>query len=218
MCQHVPVAIPYAVVSACIFGLDYFIIRPLKSRYATATLEYLPALKSTRVTIPLHKGWRAGQHIRLRVLTVQMGIGAVFEVHPFTIASSTKDDDGLVLMCKDTGNWTNSLGKLADKGLWGEKGAMSLPTVGVIVEGPYGMILAHLCVCFFRIAHHMLLLGGPKNTVLSNFSGACIVAGGSGVTFATSTVQELIRKSSTASSRTRIINMVWAVQDPSRFH
>lgn len=95
-------------------------------------------MKSTRVTIPLRKGWRAGQHVRLRVLTMQMGVAAMLEVHPFTIASSNDDEEGLVLICKNAGNWTGSLAALARKTSSKDLEGTLLPSVRVIVQGPYG--------------------------------------------------------------------------------
>ena len=64
------------------------IIRGLKTRYTTARLTAIPDMGMTRVEIPnVNDGWRAGQHVRLQVLSKGMGRLGWAEVHPFTIAS-----------------------------------------------------------------------------------------------------------------------------------
>ncbi|KAJ7899145.1 hypothetical protein B0H14DRAFT_2331876 [Mycena olivaceomarginata] len=59
---------------------------------------------STATSRPIHsghsqpsinKGRRAGQHVRIQVLSGMVGWA---EIHPFTIASQTNGEQGLVLM------------------------------------------------------------------------------------------------------------------------
>ena len=96
----------------------------------------------TRVDIPsLNAGWRAGQHVRLRILSTAMGLWGMTEVHPFTISSATSTEEGLVLMCKRTGNWTRKLYEMAQTNASGEQGQEPGRRVKVMVEGPYGMSL-----------------------------------------------------------------------------
>lgn len=58
------------------------------------------------------------------------------------------------------------------------------------------------------------LLGGPGHAIVNSFSGAMLVAGGSGITYALSTVQELITKSAESASRARVVELVWCITDP----
>lgn len=61
--------------------------------------------------------------------------------------------------------------------------------------------------------------GGPGHDVLSSFSSAFIVAGGSGITFGLSAVDEIIREAERYHAKTKIIHLIWVVQDPSSlFH
>lgn len=98
-------------------------------------------MSATRVSIPsLRKGWRAGQHVRLTVVSTGMGLLSSIESHPFTIAGPTDDQDGLVLYCKGVGDWTKKLGSLAKgaSGKGAEAGFGSGRNVNVIIQGPYG--------------------------------------------------------------------------------
>lgn len=134
-------AIPFALTSLGIYALD-LILRVVQSHYVTATIHYIPELKSTRVVVPaLSSGWRAGQHIRLQVVSTAMGFGQAIESHPFTIATTSEDEDGLVLYCREAGDWTRSLANLARGGAGqqvNESGMGSGQNVNVIIQGPYG--------------------------------------------------------------------------------
>lgn len=173
------------------------LIRLLKTRYTTARLRALHELGMTRVEVNgINAGWRAGQHVRLRVLEGGLGWFGWLEAHPFTIASVSKSpsEEGLILMCKKTGMWTNRLFDLAKRREYGEVGGLDRD-VRVLIEGPYG---------------------GPGHTVYASFSGALVVAGGSGITFALGMVQDLLQKDREGKSRLKCIELVWSVQDPSK--
>ena len=123
------------------YGVDH-IVRLIKTRFTKATLRTIPEMGLTRVDIPsLTTGWRPGQHVRLRVLSTAMGLWGTTEVHPFTIASATNTEEGLVLMCKKTGNWTTKLYEMALKTPSDEQGQRPGKMAQVMVEGPYGMSL-----------------------------------------------------------------------------
>lgn len=49
--------------------------------------------------------------------------------------------------------------------------------------------------------------------MVSSFSAATFVCGGSGITLATSTMQELIQKDLDGESRVKSIELIWTVQD-----
>ncbi|KAI6157280.1 ferric reductase like transmembrane component-domain-containing protein [Pisolithus tinctorius] len=190
VCYHRPGCVPY-VTAACVFyGLDH-LIRIAKTRITTATLRPIPELGLTRVEIPtLNSGWRAGQHVRLRVLSTGMGFLGLTEVHPFTIANVERTEEGMVLMCKKAGRWTTKMYELSATAKYGEQGREVGKGVRVMVEGPYG---------------------GVGNTVMSSYSGALFVVGGSGITFALSAIQELVRSQDDSSITT--IDIVWSIPD-----
>lgn len=226
---------PYVAAAVGVYGLDR-LLRVLKGRIVTAQLSALPELEMARIEVPkINAGWRAGQHVRLKVLSTRMGWYGWFESHPFTIASvgevreslvamhatqlipfSVKghDGEGLVLLCKEAGNWTSKLLKLAQGGQRGEAGD-TRKDVKILLDGPYGMSPDVLRSCQgsqrFCVSH---AIGGPGHSIVSSFSGAMIVAGGSGVSYAMATVEDLLRKGLEGTSRVGLIELVWSVRNP----
>ncbi|KIM55324.1 hypothetical protein SCLCIDRAFT_302950 [Scleroderma citrinum Foug A] len=190
VCYHRPGCVPY-VIAACVFyGLDH-LLRIIKSRITTATLRPIPELGLTRVEIPtINAGWRAGQHVRLRVLSTSMGFWGLTEVHPFTIANVADTEEGLVLLCQKSGKWTTRMYELSSTAKYGEKGQEVGKRARVMIEGPYG---------------------GVGNTVMASYSGALFVAGGSGITFALSAIQDLVRSGS--SDGAKFVDLVWSIRD-----
>ena len=108
----------------------------MKSRFSLAHIHSLPELDLTRVEIPaINAGWRAGQHVRLRVISFKMGWFGWAKVHPFTIANVAESGpEGMVLMCKRAGGWTRKLYEIAKLGV-----GCGGREVRVVVEGPYGL-------------------------------------------------------------------------------
>lgn len=140
---HSSTMIPYIITALAIYGVDR-IMRLIKTRLCIATLRPLPELGMTRVEVPsLNAGWRAGQHVRLMVVSGGMGWLGWSEVHPFTIASVSGAEEGMVLMCKKAGDWTNKLYEIAKVSEYAEeKGREKL--VKVVVEGPYGSLFSFI--------------------------------------------------------------------------
>lgn len=139
----------------------------------------------------LRSGWRAGQHVRIRIPALGLRLG--YEGHPFTIASAP-DTEGLVLMCKNTGDWTRALHNLASQGTdkSNESGSGAASTdVSVIVEGPHG---------------------GMGNTLLPSFSSVMLIAGGSGITHSLGLAHDLVSRASTGVIRARTVDLVWIVR------
>ncbi|EKM48426.1 uncharacterized protein PHACADRAFT_108963, partial [Phanerochaete carnosa HHB-10118-sp] len=188
---HAPFAVPYVSIAAGFWGVDH-VLRLAKTRVPEAQLEAVPELHTTLVRVPtLNAGWRAGQFVRVRVLSRGMGWTAWAEPHAFTIASAGEyaGGDGLVLMVKRHGRWSRALYDLAAEGQ-GAENEKGLRRVRVQIEGPYG---------------------GPGNTVFSSFSGAFFVCGGSGISFGLAAVQELLQRISQGTSNVCTIDLVWCI-------
>ncbi|KAF9808507.1 hypothetical protein IEO21_07862 [Rhodonia placenta] len=194
--KHVPenYGWQYAVTGMVLYAVDRC-WRILQTRVAMANLQLMPELRVVRLSIPrINGGWRAGQHVRIKVLSTGMGLIGWAEPHPFTIASVSKvEGDGLVLMCKKAGDWTNKLYGLAQHTSDGK----------VIL--PLWIVEARLCT------------GGPGHAMVTSYSAAMLVAGGSGVTYMLSTVSELLRKATEGACGVKFIELVWSVQDPALF-
>ncbi|KDQ57126.1 hypothetical protein JAAARDRAFT_35728 [Jaapia argillacea MUCL 33604] len=195
-CLHEDVLITYVVAAGAFFLADH-ILRMFKTHVIKAKIHSIPSLSLTHLSIPtLSTGWRAGQHVRIRILSSKMGLMGWSEVHPFTIASAPEAGEGLVLLCKKTGSWTKRLYGLAAGNEGGEKGSFGVGGEGevkVMIEGPYS---------------------GSGHSVFASYSGALFVAGGSGITFALSGAQDLVLKAMAGESRVKVIEIVWVVQDP----
>ncbi|KAF8443885.1 hypothetical protein L210DRAFT_3395367 [Boletus edulis BED1] len=190
---HERLTLHYVLAAAAAYGLDR-ILRILKTRVFYARIRPIPDLAVTRIEIPaLNAGWRAGQHVRISVLSSAMGLVGWAEVHPFTIASVTKTPEGLVLMCKNVGGWTNRLYEMAKVAGYGREAGDESRTVSVMIEGPYG---------------------GSGHSVFASFSAAMFVVGGSGITFALSAIQDLVQRDREDSSRVKLIELIWCIQDP----
>ena len=161
----------------------------------------MPSLAMTRVEMPsIKSGWRAGQHVRIRILSSEMGLLGCKIAHPFTVANvpGMCGESGMVLLSKKTGQWTTGLYNLAartsDSGT--ERGDCARE-VRVIVEGPYG---------------------GTGNMIMSSFTSALLVGGGSGVTLPLGQAEELVRDILNGRSSIRFIEIVWITQDEGEFY
>ncbi|KAJ9122750.1 hypothetical protein QFC24_004179 [Naganishia onofrii] len=184
--MHIAEALPYCIAGASLYGAD-ILLRASRTRIAEANLQVAPGTDSTIVSVPgLKKGWRAGQHIVVRI--PKMGGLDGIEGHEFTIASAP-NAEGLRLIIKNAGNWSK---KLRDISLESDKTGSGLLT-RVIVEGPYG---------------------GPGNMIFQSFSAVLLVAGGSGITHSLGIAHDLIRKASMPpyNVRARTIEIVWATK------
>lgn len=165
------------------------LISAVKTKIVRAEILALTPSDSTVITMPsLRSGWRAGQHVRIRIPALGLRLG--YEGHPFTIASAP-DTEGLVLMCKNTGDWTRALHRLASKSPTASEAGSASTDVTVIVEGPHG---------------------GLGNTLLPSFSSVMLVAGGSGITHSLGLAHDLISRASTGAVRARTIDLVWVVR------
>jgi ferric-chelate reductase len=178
------------------------LMRIAKTRISTATIRVIPELGVTRIEIPyINKGWRAGQHVRIQVLSSAMGVTGWAQVHPFTIASESNSKEGLVLMCKKTGTWTHKLFATAATS-HSEKGVGR--DVRIVVEGPYG---AFCPIELKAVLMFFLAKGGPGFVMFNSFSAAVFVVGGSGITFALGALQELIQQDLRGECRVRVMGL-----------
>lgn len=193
--KHQPIMIPYVFAACGLYGLDRVILRSIKTRFTKATIRALPELNATHIQIPgINAGWRAGQHVRVQVLSKSMGWVGCFEVHPFTVASVSESEEGMVLICQDVGDWTRKLYNLASAGIAAaEKGGEVGREVRLMVEGPYG---------------------GLGCTVVSSYSAALLIAGGSGITFALSAAQHLLNCEVKGQNQVEVLHVVWIIKDP----
>ena len=122
-----------SITALAIYVID-LVLHALKTRVVLARIE-CSGPSTVRITMDRLSGWRAGQHVFLRVPAV--GGLTRFEPHPFTIAST---EPGMVLLAKAAGGWTGRLRSLVDEG--GKGGER---VVQVFVDGPYVRVDSLTC-------------------------------------------------------------------------
>ncbi|WVQ81040.1 hypothetical protein IAT38_003147 [Cryptococcus sp. DSM 104549] len=207
LAYHYPYTAFIGIISLVIYAKDILLRLILKTRLTRACLVALPGPSSDpssgsiQISLGLRSGWRAGQHVFIRVPALhRVGGAACWENHPFTIASAEGEE--MVLVVKKAGDWTRALWDLAARG--GVSGVMGSGGIGekekgyveavkgtecrVLVEGPYG---------------------GPCSLVFSSYSSVMLITGGSGVTFALAVLEDLIHKSFKGHTRARTVHFVW---------
>ncbi|KAH9055774.1 hypothetical protein EDB87DRAFT_1779870 [Lactarius vividus] len=202
--MHQPFMLPYILAAVALYAFDH-IARFARTSYTTAWLTAENALNggTTLVDIPsLSGGWRAGQHVRIRVIGDTwfgwLTTWLVGRARPFTIATGP-NSGGMQLVIKARGPWTRKLLRMAAADNAAEKTADTEPgrkparEVRVIVEGPYS---------------------GPGYTLYTAYSGVVLVAGGSGISYVTGVLDDILQKHASGSSNVRVIEVVWSVADP----
>ena len=141
--MHFESAVKYVLLGVILYGADN-VLRTVKTRITKARVRAIPELGITQIELPtITTGWRAGQHVRIRFLTTELGALSWSIAHPFTIAnaSDSTEGKGLVLLCKKAGRWTNSLYAAAGRAdhYAAEGGYGHYRRMNIMVEGPYGM-------------------------------------------------------------------------------
>ena len=147
---------PYVLTAVGLYAFDH-LARVVRTRHTTGWLTAEHALNrgTTLVHVPsLRAGWRAGQHVRVRVVSggwlAWLATWFLCRARPFTIAAGS-DSGGVVLQIKALGSWTCNLLRVADDAddarpatrpeqisTDAERGRGSVREVRVIIEGPYG--------------------------------------------------------------------------------
>ena len=95
-----PSTAPYILIAGGLYLFDR-LVRLFRTRYTTARITALSELGMTRVEVQgINAGWRAGQHVRIRILEKDLGgttkLG-MLECHPFTICSVSEVSPVLII-------------------------------------------------------------------------------------------------------------------------
>lgn len=144
---------------------------------------------AVKVTIPTQKRWKPGQYVYLRMPGV-----ALFDNHPFTIASLCSEDfpseygeqyRDMILVFRPFGGFTR---KLYDMAL--QKGPYK--TYRAFIDGPYG----------------------GMQRQMSSFDQVIFFAGGSGITAIASQVLDLIKRMRDGKATTSHVHVIWAMKRP----
>jgi ferric-chelate reductase len=155
---HRRACVPYSLIAVGLYAFDH-LVRVVRTRHTTGwlTAEYSLNRGTTLVRVPsLRAGWRAGQHVRVRVVSsgwlAWLVTWFLCRARPFTIAAGS-DSGGVVLQINALGSWTRNLLRVAGDAdnarparspeqistdVTVERGRGSAREVRVIIEGPYG--------------------------------------------------------------------------------
>ncbi|MBW0531637.1 hypothetical protein O181_071352, partial [Austropuccinia psidii MF-1] len=212
--KHVDATHPYLAVCIAAICFDS-ICKLLKTRLKRATFTAMPA-GLTRIEVAgVKDGWRAGQHVFIRVLKGRH----IFEKHPFTIANAPNSTtpygstNNLLLVAKATGDFTKSIHRLAGlprsvelsdpKSLEKSKPINQVPSddpvipsetyFHVILDGPYG--------AFFND--------------MTRYETVLLCAGGSGFTYCMATIEDIVGEAAIHNGRNicKHICLVWSLRE-----
>ncbi|KAF8504341.1 hypothetical protein F5888DRAFT_1799059 [Russula emetica] len=205
--RHARASLPYVLTAVGLYVFDH-LARIARTRYTTGWLTAEHALNGGTTLVhvrSLRAGWRAGQHVRVRVVSnTWFGWWTTWffcRARPFTIATGS-DSSCMMLPIKAMGSWTRNLLRLAGEADDArpepaytdlERGRGPAREVRVIIEGPYS---------------------GPGYTLYTAYSGAVLVAGGSGISYVMSVLDDMLRKHASGMSHVRVIEVIWSVMDP----
>jgi ferric-chelate reductase len=149
--EHAPITLPYILAATGLIAFDR-LARLFRTRYTKAWVTAENALNggTTLVHVPsLGAGWRAGQHVRFRVVSSSylgwLTTWLFGRARPFTVAAGS-DSGGIILSIKARGSWSRNLLRTSDaddahykeRHTDREHGRGPSREVRVIVEGPYG--------------------------------------------------------------------------------
>ncbi|WVF66460.1 hypothetical protein IAT40_001200 [Kwoniella sp. CBS 6097] len=220
---HKPYCGLIATIAMGIYAKDLILRFVLKTRVVPGRLIALPApasdpsAGSTQIILPLRSGWRAGQHVFVRIPALkEVGGMAWLENHPFTIASAEGSD--MVLVAKKAGGWTRDLYDYASKGgivnlNASEKSIADESQVDLGYDGEKRDIVSveNAIQVDGRVCRVMVEgpYGGPCSLIFSNFAGIMLIAGGSGITYVLSMFEDLVKKSSEGHVRSSSMHIVW---------
>ncbi|KAI8458184.1 ferric reductase like transmembrane component-domain-containing protein [Phakopsora pachyrhizi] len=174
------------------------LMKTIRTKIRPAKFEAMPG-GMTRISVQgLNSGWRAGQHVFIRVLRGKH----YFEKHPFTIVNAASEMspyntcDHLLLVAKADGDFTKSIYRMADEinisqdGR--EKGVDSSP-FRVLLEGPYGSFYEDM----------------------SQYDSVLLCSGGSGFAYCMGQLEAIVGLSVKGLRKvTKRIVVVWTLRNP----
>ncbi|KDN49025.1 hypothetical protein RSAG8_02378, partial [Rhizoctonia solani AG-8 WAC10335] len=191
---HMPaVVMPYTLSGLAFYLID-LVFRACRMRIKPATISAIDDQMTLIAVHGIEDGWRAGQHVWVRILQGDRS----WESHPFTIAnapaSHTPDTGnskglpsrGLLLYARVAGNFTRALNFDARR-------SSGIQT-NVIVDGPYGGL-------------------GAGTVDLADYRNVILVAGGGGASFTIAVLEDLVSRSLEQKACTTVVDFIWIVKD-----
>ncbi|TDL15891.1 hypothetical protein BD410DRAFT_82137 [Rickenella mellea] len=216
ICYHTIYASPWILPPLGFYGLD-LLVRMLRHRIKDATLVACDDQMTLIHVHDAHKGWTAGQHVRLRVFFN----ARIFESHPLTILCAPPDvgvvargsgSGGLVLGARVTGDWTRALNAYArsngiavesNVGAQGMGGGDEKQQTKEKINAKGNEIEEHPSLSpslptdpkYYPQVQVQVMLDGPyggSSVDIGEYERVLLVAGGSGLTFTLGLLDDLV--------------------------
>ncbi|PAV17748.1 iron reductase [Pyrrhoderma noxium] len=225
ICYHQAGTTHYVVLALVIYALDH-VFRVVKTRVGWAWCTPVPALGVTRVEVKgIRSGWRAGQHVRIRVLTTQFGGGGGGGGSSGSgSGGGGSEGEGMVLFVKKAGKWTNGLYDAAsgEPDFFESNGRVESGFGGGVLStsssssnsNPFSNGGPPYIATSGRTFRVLIEgpYGGPNDTVFSSFTGVMLIGGGSGITFPLSVCEEVVAGVRAGRSCVRFVEVVWVTK------
>ncbi|KAG0149869.1 hypothetical protein CROQUDRAFT_668977 [Cronartium quercuum f. sp. fusiforme G11] len=206
--QHVASSHNYIFFGAGCVMVDR-LLRIFNTRWGTAHFTSLPGSVTMIEVTKTGTGWKAGQHVFLRVYSPKY----ILEKHPFTIANAPAShspygtNNTLILVTKAHGDYTRKLHQVGltkaalepecnyNQDFKGDDFGEQDPSIDsqlmVSIEGPYG----------------------SSKVDLRMHETAVLIASGIGITFCVSLLEEIVGSALRGIGVTRRVFLIWTLKD-----
>lgn len=213
---------PFLKASIAFLAFDN-LLKILKSKFKRATFTAMPG-GLTRIQVQgVNDGWRAGQHVFIRVLKGRQ----IFEKHPFTIANAPNSStpygstDHLLIVAKAAGDYTQRIHSLAGQAREispDEKGIETNISFSQTKNEPKGCTMTmHGALSSSNTSYHVLVDGpyGTFFTDMTRYRTVLLCAGGSGFTYCMAALEDIVGQAAKCGhGLTKHIHVVWSLRDP----
>ncbi|KAH9449228.1 hypothetical protein MJO28_010335 [Puccinia striiformis f. sp. tritici] len=218
---HADCARPFLKASIALLVLDN-VLKIFKSKVKRATFTAMPG-GLTRIEVQgINDGWRAGQHVFLRVLKGRQ----IFEKHPFTIANAPNSStpygstDHLLLVAKAAGDFTKRVHHLAGQSQNSSSEEITLeskPTSPTEIKEEAKGYASTGQGSASATSYHVLIDGpyGSFFTDMTRYHTVVLFAGGSGFTYCMAALEDIIGQAAkSGTSLTKQVHVVWSLREP----
>ncbi|EFP81998.2 uncharacterized protein PGTG_08247 [Puccinia graminis f. sp. tritici CRL 75-36-700-3] len=214
---------PFLKASIAFLVLDN-LLKVVKSRVKRATFTAMPG-GLTRIEVHgINDGWRAGQHVFLRVLKGRQ----IFEKHPFTIANAPNSStpygstDHLLIVAKAAGDYTERIYCLAGHPRENSSDNLGIESklpspVDMKDESKGSAVIVPGGLSPSGTSYHVLVDGpyGSFFTDMTRYRTVLLCAGGSGFTYCMAALEDIIGQAAKSGrSLTKHVHVVWSLREP----
>ncbi|KAI8457012.1 hypothetical protein BY996DRAFT_8436521, partial [Phakopsora pachyrhizi] len=208
--RHAPFTHIWIIIAAGCAITDG-LLKICKTRWKSAHFTSLPGSVTMVEVTRTGTGWRAGQHVYLRVFSAKY----IFEKHPFTIANAPANDtpygssNTLILVSKSHGDYTRRIHQI---GL--TKAAFEADYSEAQIKSPAGSESSILGPSYD--SQMVVSIEGPYGSMfvdMPTYETAILIASGVAFTFIVSLFEEIVGSALRGKTVTKIVYIVWTLRD-----